>query len=400
VETGNRSILSYFRAGAVDTGNRPIWSYIVAGIVLLATLAIGGWLIWSQLISANRPRAIYLPKEYRPSGPAPAPYYGARGRVGTGGRARGFTITPAVPPSPPTPADIAAFFNVVRQNNVANAQALLGTNRLLAQAVSADKVLPLDIAPSKEMAQVLLEAGANVNATDGVHNDPPIRWHARDRGLDVSSVLFSHGATLPSDIFFITASAIFDQTALAMAIQANPALLNSRSRANDVLGGQATPLLVAATWDRTDAVAVLLNAGAKVDDIFEGKSGATALHLAAWNDDPAMINLLLAHGAQIEAMSKSPVGTPLYWAVMRGGRNAVPALLARGATVTNDMVDLAAKGAKGTNPSKDPNLPGLPTDYAAIGVMLRDHMSAAPTTALAPTTSPAAAATTAPATQP
>ena len=385
----------------MEQTNQSILKYVFAGIVLLAFMAIGGWLVWSQLISSNRPKAIYLPKEYRPSGPAPAaPYYGTRGRVGTGGRARGFTITPGAPPSPPTPADIAAFFNVVRVGDLANVQALLGTNRLLAQSVSADKVLPLDIAPTREIALALLDAGANVNAPDAVHNDPPIRWHARDRSIDVSGALFSHGATLPSDIFFVTASAISDQTALKLAIQTNPAQLNSRSRANDVLGGQATPLLVAATWDRTDAVAVLLDAGARVDDIFEGKSGATALHLAAWNDNPALINLLLAHGAQIEAVSKSPVGTPLYWAVMRGGRHAVPALLARGATVTNDMIDLAAKGAKGANPSKDPNLPGIPTDYAAIGVLLRDHMSAAPTTASAPATSPTSSATTAPAVQP
>jgi ankyrin repeat protein len=177
----------------------------------------------------------------------------------------------------------------------------------------------------------------------------------------------------------VTASAFSDQTKLLQQmIQADPSLLKARSRANDILGGQATPLLVAASWDRVGAASTLLDAGATVDDVVAGKSGATALHLAAWNDDPALINLLLAHGAPLEAVSKSPAGTPLYWAVMRGGRNAVQSLLDRGATVTSDMIDLASRGVKRTDPA---SLPGNPTDYSAIALMLRDRLAAAPATA-------------------
>jgi ankyrin repeat protein len=351
---------------------------VLAGVILVATVGIAGWLVWSQLISAGRPKVIYLPKEYQGAGPIPpAPNFGpGNGRMGRGPRVA-MGVQPNTTAGPPSAADIDAFFVAVRTNNFASVQGMLSNNSRLAQSQSQDKATALHITTSPEIAQLLLEFGANVDVADGVHGDPPIRWHAGDRDLKIVTLLFSHGAKFPSDIFFVCAVSMSDQTQLKAMIKADPSLMDSRSRANDILGGQATPLLVGARWDRAGVVSTLLDAGAKVDDVFAGRSGASALHLAAWNDDADMINLLLAHHASIEAMSKSPPGTPLTWAVMRGGRNAVTALLQDGAAVTPDMVDMATRGAKGTDPA---NLPGRPTDYSAISVLLANHLAATPAT--------------------
>jgi hypothetical protein len=362
------------RAG--NPSDHPVLKKLGAGFVLLATLAIAGWLVWSQLIATDRPRAIYLPKEYRSAGALPpAPNFGAPGRGA--GRMRNLGLAPGIAAGPPSAAEIDAFFGAVRTNNFASVQGMLTDNRQLAQSFAPDKTTPLHITTSAEIAQMLLDFGAKVDIPDGVHNDPPIRWHARDRDLKIATLLFAHDAKIPSDIFFVCAISVSDETQLKSMITADPSLLQARSRDNDILGRQATPLLVGASWDRIKVVSTLLDAGAKVDDVFAGASGASALHVAAWNNDPAMINLLLSHDAPIEAVSRLPQGTPLTWAVMRGGRNAVQTLLDHGAAITPDMIDMAAKGAKGTDPA---NLPGKPTDYSAITLILQDHLPATPAT--------------------
>jgi hypothetical protein len=53
--------------------NNTLLKVMGAGAVLAATFGIGGWLVWSQLISTARPKAIYLPKESRSAGPTPPP---------------------------------------------------------------------------------------------------------------------------------------------------------------------------------------------------------------------------------------------------------------------------------------------------------------------------------------
>jgi ankyrin repeat protein len=344
---------------------------IGAGAVLAATIFIGGSLIWSQLISSSRPKVIYLPKEYQNAGPTPpAPNFGQGVRPQRPQRAAG------PPPVKPTPAEVAAFFTAVVNGNLSNVQSMLNGNSLLAQAMSTDsgtpKHTPLHVAPTRAIAAALVDAGADVNAPDS-RGDPPIRWHARDPSIAIAQYLFqiAHSPP-PTDIFFVAATSDKDQSTLKKMIADDPSLIESRSRPTDILGSQETPLLVAASWDRVNVVSTLLDAGAKVDDVVGGKSGASALHLAAWNDDPALIDLLLAHGANLEAMSNSPAGTPLTWAVMRGGRKAVKDLLAHGATPTPDMLAMATKGVKGADPA---NLPGRATDYSAVSMFLREKLA-------------------------
>ncbi len=94
-----------------------------------------------------------------------------------------------------------------------------------------------------------------------------------------------------------------------------------------------TPLMMAALKAEVDAAAALVAHGAAVQ-----KDGWSPLHYAATGGSAAIVKLLLAKGAALEA--RSPNGTtPLMMAARYGNEEAVDALLAAGAdrTAKNDL---------------------------------------------------------------
>ena len=94
-----------------------------------------------------------------------------------------------------------------------------------------------------------------------------------------------------------------------------------------------TPLMMAALKAEVDAAGALVAHGAAVQ-----KDGWSPLHYAATGGSAAIVNLLLAKGAALEA--RSPNGTtPLMMAARYGNEEAVDALLAAGAdrTSKNDL---------------------------------------------------------------
>jgi len=94
-----------------------------------------------------------------------------------------------------------------------------------------------------------------------------------------------------------------------------------------------TPLMMAALKAEVDAASALVAHGAAVR-----KDGWSPLHYAATGGSAAIVNMLLAKGAALEA--RSPNGTtPLMMAARYGNEEAVDALLAAGAdrTAKNDL---------------------------------------------------------------
>ena len=94
-----------------------------------------------------------------------------------------------------------------------------------------------------------------------------------------------------------------------------------------------TPLMMAALKAEVDAAAALVAHGAAVQ-----KDGWSPLHYAATGGSAAIVRLLLAKGAVLEA--RSPNGsTPLMMAARYGNEEAVDALLAAGGdrTLKNDL---------------------------------------------------------------
>ena len=94
--------------------------------------------------------------------------------------------------------------------------------------------------------------------------------------------------------------------------------------------GGWTPLIKAATFNRTTVAAVLIDAKANINQ--RDPQGYTPLHWAAFKGFPEMTKLLVEKGADVNA--KSPLGlTPVMQATVWGHDRIVSYLLSKGARV-------------------------------------------------------------------
>ena len=101
--------------------------------------------------------------------------------------------------------------------------------------------------------------------------------------------------------------------------------INARTKGNLV-----TPLHEAAEWGHCEAIAVLVERGARLDAQLGGDWLETPLHRAAQFGRAGAVNQLLDFGAEVDMRDKSG-GTPLWHAMQNGLREISVALLRRGA---------------------------------------------------------------------
>ncbi len=111
---------------------------------------------------------------------------------------------------------------------------------------------------------------------------------------------------------------------LALAAAADPARANT----------DELPLIAAAKAADAGAVERLLQQGADVDG--RQPDGATALHWAAFRDDPRIAGLLLAAGAEVDAANELGA-TPLWLAAENGSAAMIERLLAAGADANVEL---------------------------------------------------------------
>jgi uncharacterized protein len=125
-----------------------------------------------------------------------------------------------------------------------------------------------------------------------------------------------------------------DTKTLKRLLRQDPALANTR------VDDQRTLLHVATDWpgnfpNNTETIAELIASGGDVNAKFVGRHSETPLHWAASSDDVAAIDVLLDHGADIEAPgSVIGGGTPMSDAVAFGQWKAARRLVERGARTT------------------------------------------------------------------
>ena len=197
-----------------------------------------------------------------------------------------------------------------------------------------------------DMIAALLAAGANVEAQDTYvtsssgHGWTPLHYAARssDNPAVVQRLLLG-GANLNAREPNYWGLPLHE----AARYNTNPAVIEALLEAGDISGyspnatnGRAiTPLHYAAQYNDLAVVDALLEGGAEVDlRIVASQSAAqyTPLHYAAWgNDDPAVIDILLAAGADLEARTSDSGRTALRIAVWDNEVGMVDALLAGGA---------------------------------------------------------------------
>lgn len=125
-----------------------------------------------------------------------------------------------------------------------------------------------------------------------------------------------------------------DTQALKRLLRQNSSLANTR------IDDKRTLLHVATDWpghfpNNAETIAELVASGADVNAEFAGRHSETPLHWAASSDDVGVIDVLLDHGANIEARgSVIDGGTPMADAVAFGQWQAARRLVERGARTT------------------------------------------------------------------
>ncbi len=135
-------------------------------------------------------------------------------------------------------------------------------------------------------------------------------------------------------------------------------LADPRTAVDAVNADGETPLMMAALRGNAEWTVRLLERGAQLN-----RSGWTALHYAATGPGTAVVTLLLARGAAIEALSPNAT-TPLMMAARYGPEETVNLLLARGAS-------LAARNIQGLGAADFARLGGRDKLAARLAIAVR-----------------------------
>jgi uncharacterized protein len=157
---------------------------------------------------------------------------------------------------------------------------------------------------------------------------------ARKYGFPSWRKLKAHVELLERAAAAIEAISSGDTKTLKRLLRENSNLANTR------VDDKRTLLHVATDWpghfpNNTETIAELIASGADVNAEFAGRHSETPLHWAASSDDVGVIDVLLNHGANIEAQgSVIGGGTPMSDAVAFGQWQAARRLVQRGARTT------------------------------------------------------------------
>ena len=220
---------------------------------------------------------------------------------------------------------------------------LLAADPSLANAIGVQHATPLCTVTDIDLAQLLLEYGADPffrlenPYNKEYHADTPMRWAAsRPENPEFFRFLLNYTNT-PIDIHL--ACALGDVPEVARLLNEEPACVEARTGNDHVLLADFTPMHVAAHYRQPEVAKVLLEWGADPNAITSSVKDMTPLHLAvmysAGDEDDVRVDvprLLLAYGADVTLRDSVRQRTPLEWAEGKymadeKSRRAVAALL-------------------------------------------------------------------------
>jgi RNA polymerase sigma factor (sigma-70 family) len=206
------------------------------------------------------------------------------------------------------------LFAVAALGDLALVEAFLGADPDSACRPGPDGATPLHFAGTAEVAALLLDHGADINALDAFHRRPPIWWHIKNP--DMALFLKSRGA----DVDIFTAVCLGDHDLARELLRKDPSLANRRM------------------WRNPDR-----------HPLYTSITGAsrTPLHYTAARGDLAMVRLLLEHRADVDAVEEEYQATPLAWAVTFGHADVIELLHAHNARLIPGMLEEAEAGTRG-----------------------------------------------------
>jgi hypothetical protein len=227
-----------------------------------------------------------------------------------------------------------------------------------------DGQTPLHFAQSRAAADLLLAAGADIDARDVDHRSTPAEWMLDQRRgagrYDLARYLVERGAA--ADIFLATALGLTDR--VEAMLRDRPELLQARTGRGDygehppasyhiyfwTIGDARSPLDVAAQFEQPETLELLwraapplqrfLSASRQGDEVrakavLRDEPGIVAnmtpdehraISDAAWNGDAAAVTLMLELGFDPGTPGHDS-GTALHCAAWQGSPDAVAALL-------------------------------------------------------------------------
>jgi len=190
----------------------------------------------------------------------------------------------------------------------------------------------------KDVAELLIAKGADVNAKDKDGNTP-LQRAAQHNRKDVAELLIAKGADVNAKY---NAKNKEDYTLLHWAAQNNSKdvaelLIVKGADVNAKEKDGYTPLLQAAWYNRKEVAELLIAKGADVNA--KSNYGYTPLYFAVKNNNTNVAELLIAKGADVNAKFKYGYYTPLHWAVENNNKNVAELLIAKGADVNAKFKD-------------------------------------------------------------
>jgi ankyrin repeat protein len=237
-----------------------------------------------------------------------------------------------------------------------------------------DGQTPLHFARSREVVDILLERGADIDARDVDHRSTPAEWMLGDR-RELAAYLVERGAH--ADIFMAAALGLTER--LADLLERDSTLIAARTGAGEygeqppssfhiytwTIGQDHSPLQTAGKFGQQQAASLLVRHVLRDDAVLgdelaaaagngstvavatildarpdavhlRNSGGSTALHAAAASNRPATCALLLERGADPDARDRSDNAAPLHYAAEYGHLDVIRTLVAAGADVNGD----------------------------------------------------------------
>jgi ankyrin repeat protein len=162
---------------------------------------------------------------------------------------------------------------------------------------------------------VLIEAGADLNATETWGGTTPLMWAVSEGHVGAARLLIAKGADVNARSHYLAA-------ANGRGFEGRTPIADGPDlKVAEFASGWLTPLMLAAREGHLELAEVLLDAAAGVDAA--AGDGKTALALAIYNGNYDVASLLVDRGADVNIPDAQRF-TPLFWAVDRRNMETAP----------------------------------------------------------------------------
>src|SRR5262245_7107072 len=190
-----------------------------------------------------------------------------------------------------------------------------GADPNAALTASGDTALMMAARTGKTPAMnVLIESGANVNAKETWGGTTPLMWAVSERHPDAAKVLLDHGADAHARSNFVGA-------ANGRGFEGRTPAKDDPKKVEEFASGWLTPLHFAAREGDLASAKLLVAAGADVNAI--AGDGKDALGLAIFNGNYDLASFLVDSKSGVNKADTQGF-TPLFWAVDRRNMETAP----------------------------------------------------------------------------